>query len=160
MQEDEKAASSIGKGQSPNGLVGRGARLKVVPETSIRSKKGHEMLKKNLVTSALILILSLAAVGPALAADGVVNVNEAGREELMLLPRVGEVVAQRIIEHREENGPFKAASDLLLVRGIGDRTFDLLEPYVRVEGPTTLKEKVSARGATAAKADEAPKARD
>ena len=103
-------------------------------------------------TMLCALILTLAAAIPALAADGVVNINSAGSEELMLLPRVGETVAQRIIEFREEIGTFKSTEDLLLVKGIGDKTFERMEPYVSVSGETTLSEKV--RSPRPAAADE------
>ena len=94
-------------------------------------------------TSILVLALTLLAVAlPAAAAEGVVNVNTADQQTLQLLPRVGPSVAQRIIEFREANGEFKSKSDLLLVRGIGERTFELMEPYVAVEGESTLTEKV------------------
>lgn len=80
---------------------------------------------------------------PMLGADGVVNINDASVDQLMLLPRVGPTVASRIVEFREQNGRFEQATDLLLVKGIGDKTFALIEPYVTVSGETTLKEKVS-----------------
>lgn len=87
---------------------------------------------------AVALLLSTAAV----AADGQVNINTATEAELALLPRVGVVVAGRIIEHRETNGDFEAVEDLMLVKGIGERTFELIEPYASVKGETTLTEKV------------------
>lgn len=91
------------------------------------------------------LVIALWLVGqPMLGAGaGVVNINEASIDQLMLLPRVGPTVASRIVEFREQNGRFKQATDLLLVKGIGDKTFALIEPYVAVSGETTLKEKVS-----------------
>ena len=101
-------------------------------------------------TMLCALILTLIAVMPASAADGVVNINSAGLDELMLLPRVGETVGQRIIDFRQENGEFKSTEDLLLVKGIGDRTFERIAPHVSVSGETTLSEKVrSPRPATA-----------
>lgn len=85
------------------------------------------------------------AAAPAAAAEsGVVNVNTAGAAELSLLPRVGPALAAKILDHREENGPFKKVEDLLLVSGIGDKMFSLLEPFVRTSGETTLKEKIKA----------------
>ena len=63
-------------------------------------------------------------------------------DALALLPRIGSVVAKRIIEFRQKNGDFDAAEDLMLVQGIGERTFELMEPYIVIEGETTLKEKV------------------
>ncbi len=89
-----------------------------------------------------IFILSLVLVAPALAADGVVNVNTAGLDQLVLLPQIGATTAQRIIEFREQNGNFKSPEDLVLVKGIGDKTFERLSPHVVVTGDTTLSEKV------------------
>lgn len=97
-----------------------------------------------LTTLALVFALALTSA-PAFAADGprVVNINEASASQLAQLPRVGPALAARIIEFREENGKLEATEDLMLVRGIGEKTFQLMEPYVVVEGNTTLTEKVS-----------------
>lgn len=102
-------------------------------------------------TLSLVLCLALAAM-PALvlAADGVVNINTADADTLSLLPRIGPSVAQRIIDFREDNGGFKAAEELMLVKGIGERTYELIRPYVVVEGETTLSEKVSVPRSSAA----------
>lgn len=97
--------------------------------------------------AALTLFAVLLAAAPAGAAEapkrGVVNINSAEAAQLALLPRVGPSVAARIVEFRKKNGPFKSAEDLMLVRGIGERTFALLKPYVTTSGQTTLTEKVS-----------------
>jgi competence protein ComEA len=95
---------------------------------------------------SLVLAGVVLAALPALAAEArrVVNVNTADAAQLALLPRVGPSVAQRIIAFRKENGPFKSPEDLMLVQGIGEKTYQLLKPYVAVSGETTLKEKVKA----------------
>ena len=64
----------------------------------------------------------------------------------MLLPRIGPSVAGRILDFREKNGSFKQTSDLLLIKGIGDKTFEMIEPYVAISGETSLKEKVRVEG--------------
>ena len=89
-----------------------------------------------------LVVLAVMICAQAVAAVGTVNINTASAEELALLPRVGPAVAGRIIEFREQNGNFKDVSDLLLVKGIGDKTFALIEPYVAITGSTSLKEKV------------------
>lgn len=96
------------------------------------------------ITAILTLLAISVAATPAIAAEGkaVVNINTADSEALMLLPRVGPSVAQRIVEFREKNGKFKAIEELMLVRGVGEKTFALLEPYVTISGETTLVEKV------------------
>jgi competence protein ComEA len=102
----------------------------------------------------LLAALVVAGVGAAAAqaAEGKVNINSAGIEELALLPRVGPSVAQRIIDFREENGDFKTAEDLMLVRGIGEKTFAGLAPYITLSGDTTLSEKVRSRSGGEAEA--------
>ena len=97
--------------------------------------------EKKIAAYFAFLLLALAAL-PMMAADGKVNINTAGTNELALLPRVGPVVAQRIVDFREENGRFNKPEDLMLVEGIGDRTFDLIEPWIALDGETTLAEKV------------------
>ena len=99
------------------------------------------------ILSAAIAVAGLGAA--AGAAEGKVNINEASVEQLALLPRVGPAVAQRIVDFREANGSFKAVEDLMLVRGIGEKTFERMAPYVALSGKTTLSEKVSSSRANA-----------
>ena len=101
---------------------------------------------RNLTAALLALVLLCGALAGHAAeeasAAGTVNLNQATLEQLAFLPRVGPALALRIVEFRKENGPFKSVEDLMLVRGIGERTFALMKPYVRIEGETTLAEKV------------------
>jgi competence protein ComEA len=76
-----------------------------------------------------------AAGSPGLAAvPGPVDVNRAGRDELVTLPGVGPALADRILEHRRLQGPFRSPEDLLAVPGIGPATLERIRPLVRV-GP-------------------------
>jgi competence protein ComEA len=47
-----------------------------------------------------------------------VNVNLASADELEALPGIGPVLAQRIVQYREQNGPYNGPEDLVKVRGI------------------------------------------
>ena len=108
------------------------------------------MLKNRMhLIGSLVLAALIFTALPALAADGKVNINTASAQQLALLPRVGPAVAERIVEHRSKNGQFKSIEDLALVRGIGDKTLELLKPYVATSGDTTLAAKV--KGTKAAK---------
>ena len=94
-------------------------------------------------TILLLIVLTLSAAGSLAAeASGVVNINTADSEQLSLLPRVGPTVAQRIVDFRQENGRFQTLEDLMLVRGIGEKTFELIKPHITLEGQTSLKDKV------------------
>ncbi|MGE0640777.1 MAG: ComEA family DNA-binding protein [Thermoanaerobaculia bacterium] len=103
----------------------------------------HPNRLRQLVLAAVALCLVATAV-PAVAAPAgkTVNINNASVEQLQLLPRIGPSVAARIVEHREKNGPFKAVEDLMLVRGIGESTYEGLKAYIATSGATTLDEKV------------------
>lgn len=59
-----------------------------------------------------------------------VNPNIADLKTLCLLPGIGETIASRIIEYRETYGPFRQLSDLKKVKGIGDKIFAKIEPYL------------------------------
>ena len=63
----------------------------------------------------------------------VVNINKADIEDLLKLPGVGESLAQRIINYREENGKFKNIEDLKNVSGIGEKKFESLKEYIVVK---------------------------
>ena len=67
------------------------------------------------------------------AGTGLLDLNRATLEELMELPGIGETRARRILEYREENGPFRQASDLMKVNGIGEGIFAGLRDLVYVE---------------------------
>lgn len=69
------------------------------------------------------------------ATEGVpkVNIQQAGPEELVRLPGIGPVTAGRIIEYRENNGPFRKPEDLLNVSGIGPVTLDRIREFIIVE---------------------------
>ncbi len=62
-----------------------------------------------------------------------ININTATVAELDQLPKIGPVTAQRIIDYRTKNGPFKKIEDLKNVSGIGDATFEALKDLIVVE---------------------------
>ena len=103
--------------------------------------------------AALAALLALGT-GALLFAESIdsgaaprVNINTATAAELAYLPRLGAKVAARIVEHRKEK-PFARPEDLMEVKGIGEKLFTTLKPYIAVSGPTTLSAKVRTGSST------------
>ena len=91
---------------------------------------------------ALLVVLGLAAA-PSLGAsaaekeaqaspDAPVDLNKASTEALIGIPGIGKVMAERIVAWRDEHGPFRRVEDLMKVKGVGEKTFEKLRPYVKV----------------------------
>ena len=64
---------------------------------------------------------------------GKVDINTAEMEELKSLPGIGEKTAGKIINKRNELGAFSLLEDLMLVHGIGQKTFEKLLPYIQIQ---------------------------
>jgi len=65
-------------------------------------------------------------------AGGKININTASAAELETLPGIGPVLAQRVVDYREANGPFAAIEDIKNVRGIGEATFEEIKELIFV----------------------------
>jgi len=98
---------------------------------------------------ALVAILSASGLFAADATDTAagkkININQASAKELANLPRIGAKVAERIVEYRQAHGSFAKVEDLMEVKGVGEKLFTTLKPYLTLSGPTTLSEKVSSK---------------
>lgn len=70
--------------------------------------------------------------GTDAAPGGRVNLNTATLAQLDSLPGVGPVLAQRILDHREQHGGFRSVGDLRQVDGIGDARYEQLKDLVTV----------------------------
>ena len=111
------------------------------------------MTLRPIVRALIVPVLGLSLSGipahPAVAegdAQKTVNINQASASEIARLPRVGAKLADRIVAHRKEHGPFKRVEDLMEVKGVGEKMFTSLKAYLSVSGETTLAEKVSSKG--------------
>lgn len=97
-------------------------------------------MKRTLSQAALLAVAAL--VLPAVVAAQRANpqpppepldLNRATVEELQQLPEVGPATARAIIRFRERNGGFRRVEELLAIRGISRRRFDLIRPHVVVK---------------------------
>lgn len=62
-----------------------------------------------------------------------ININTASAADLQRIPHVGEKTALRIIEHREQYGPFRRPEHLMMIPGISDSRFRKIQHLVRVD---------------------------
>jgi competence protein ComEA len=61
-----------------------------------------------------------------------ININTADIDQLQKIPGVGSVIAQRIVDYREANGPFRSVSELTNVDGIGISRLEQIMDYITV----------------------------
>lgn len=62
-----------------------------------------------------------------------VNINTASTSELVALPGIGPKIAEKIVSYRQEHGKFQKLEDLMAVKGIGEKKFAQLKPYITVQ---------------------------
>lgn len=63
-----------------------------------------------------------------------ININNATQLELMALPGIGEILAQRILNYRNEHGNFAATAELLNVEGIGTTKLEAILDLITTGG--------------------------
>jgi len=71
------------------------------------------------------------------ATVGRVDINRSSVEELQRLPGIGPILAERIFLYREKNQHFMSIQDIQNVKGIGEKRFARLRPYIRVNQKKT-----------------------
>ena len=68
---------------------------------------------------------------PARQYDFRIDINSASWVEWTQIEGIGEVTAQKIIDDRQANGPFRSVKDLLRVKGIGPKKLEMMRPFLR-----------------------------
>jgi competence protein ComEA len=92
------------------------------------------MRAKKLMILFTAITLVMIMTGSVFAEGGVkININTASVIELVELQNVGPSYAQKIVAYRQQNGPFNTPEDIMLVAGIGQRTFEVKKDRIVVK---------------------------
>ncbi len=86
----------------------------------------------NIATPELIIGADGLAVTATPVTGEPLNINTATFDELVALPEIGETLAQRIIDYRDQNGDFTDVQDLLQIPGMTASTLEKIRPYITV----------------------------
>jgi len=103
--------------------------LKKQKLSEIQLEKSDEIKK----TADSLLVIKESLPKKDFKPDKKININKALEADLMLLPGVGEITAERIIEFREKNNGFKSTEELMKIKGIGEKKFEKLREYITIE---------------------------
>ena len=95
-----------------------------------------------LIALASVTATTFAAEATGAVPSGVVIIKTADATQIAMLPRVGLKAAQRVVDYRNQHGAFKKTTDLMQVKGFGEKTFERLNAYLTVEGKSTLTAKI------------------
>ena len=103
--------------------------------------------KRNGICVVFVILVLMLTVNPAISQDKndeavnanqtlasmtQVNINEADADTLATLKGIGKDRALKIIEYREQNGPFQKAEDIMKVKGIGQKIFEQNKDFIAI----------------------------
>ena len=93
------------------------------------------MIFRRILAPVLVAVLVLMVSGISVYAGDAakININTASAEELTQLQGVGAKYAAKIVEYREQNGPFASEEDIMKISGIGPATLEKNKELIVVE---------------------------
>ncbi|MGH7197924.1 MAG: ComEA family DNA-binding protein, partial [Candidatus Omnitrophota bacterium] len=104
-----------------------GTAVRLFQET-FPSSRGFDYRKSDSTFAALSAGAISSEAGEQQADDyNLTNLNRASKSQLMKLPGIGEITAERIITYRRKFGPFKSAEDLKKIKGMSAKKLDRIK---------------------------------
>lgn len=100
---------------------------------SLQGDGGPGVASSDPRNDSLFIVLSSLDLGhPDDGLAPLLNVNTASQAELVALPGIGEVTAERIVLYRDEFGPFTSINQLLRVKGISKKKLEQLKALITI----------------------------
>jgi len=100
-----------------------------VPTTHAKSKSGLNV--KGLSSQGNKLTKQAGQAANALKSK--ININKVDLDTLTQLKGIGPEKAKAILDYRKKFGSFKQIEDLMKVKGIGEKTFNMIKPFITVK---------------------------
>lgn len=100
-------------------------------EKEIRSSFDEKLISR--IRDSLEQINDNQPANVDLNPDEKININSAFPGDLVRLPGIGEVIAERIVDYRLQIGKFTSIDQLANVKGIGPKKLEKLRDYVTLE---------------------------
>ena len=113
--------------------------LSATPERKFKAlpdnNRGGELPKKNAAALTPDNSFTLNPISPRLAffLGQPLAINRANQNELVLIPGIGPVLAEKMIDYRQKNGPFDNKHTLMAVPGIGPKTASRISSFFSFE---------------------------
>lgn len=108
----------------------------------LAQKRKRPLTALSIVENGVKEQFTLKEVEQMLKEERRININKADREEIETVPGIGKVLAERIVEYREYNGPFYSEKDLLQVGGIGEKKLEGIREYIRFDNNKNQRSKI------------------
>ncbi len=94
-------------------------------------------MARRTLARCFFVCIALCAISAALPAKkkppaAPINLNTATSDELQLVPGIGPVTADKILQMRKSYGAFKSVDDLLAIRGLGAKRLEKMRKYLTV----------------------------